>query len=780
MKIMKKQSIYALMSAIALSGAIGFSSCSSTEEDNVPVNPGYNPETGEVPVEFLFKVSTSTNNSSTRMSGNATQASGNTFRGISDTKLFSFVQTESGKQLLNPDLPIGRRYDLSELVTANQIDATNSHRVIEMAFPLNTNTLVLYGRATSSAVETPYSLEESFGSLEDNAENATAAKLSDLTFSVKRRLDSDAKATYHNVEKLLAGILTCIMSTNCSRVPEDGILASNHPNNVELVPIYKFTVQKENIWGDADHQISWESYATTFADPEDKTSEKRSPYSPTHALYPLEEKLSNLYIEMTTIQGDGGELRAASGEDLLKTINDLWSVVNEVRCATPLNVEETVAKYLAAEIHNNFMSFFTASSIPTEPGPVSGVSFKSTEEVKTAFDANDFWPTSTAGEKQQLPSISLPGGKNLSTFPGCYNIPKGATHVKFDKTKKIYEYPATFNTSGVGNVDFTVNDYLFCPELIYYGNSPIRVSDTEYKPNQYPQGVSNWDNESNWAADWNDNYVKSSTRSVAMKYDINYGTALLETKVKYGASVLKDNNHYIQKQFHPGEINDYQTTEGEYNQEPDKKITVNGNSFQLVGVVVGGQSRNVGWDFLPKKVGTTPAYEYGFVYDSAIPTEAQKIPEYGSTSSPNYTLLFDNYDESIADDDIQNSVYVALEFKNNSGQDFFGNYNLIRDGGHFYLIGLLDLTSGAFNWPTGSSHILPPYNSDGTSKKIKRVFMQDYVTKVNFVIGENSLKYAYLTSPDLRSTSLRLGLSVDIQWSAGIDFGEVNMGGTQY
>ena len=138
--------------------------------------------------------------------------------------------------------------------------------------------------------------------------------------------------------------------------------------------------------------------------------------------------------------------------------------------------------------------------------------------------------------------------------------------------------------------------------------------------------------------------------------------------------------------------------------------------------------------------------------------------------------------QSIADEAPQKSVYVALEFKNNSGLDFFGNYNLIRDGGHFYLIGLLDLTSASsnFNWPTGSSHILPPYNSDGTSKKIKRVFMQDYVTKVNFVIGENSLKYAYLTSPDLRSTSLRLGLSVDIQWSAGIDFGEVNMGGTQY
>ena len=43
---MKKNFIYALMSAIALTGLMGLTSCAESEE--LDVNPGYNPETGEV------------------------------------------------------------------------------------------------------------------------------------------------------------------------------------------------------------------------------------------------------------------------------------------------------------------------------------------------------------------------------------------------------------------------------------------------------------------------------------------------------------------------------------------------------------------------------------------------------------------------------------------------------------------------------------------------------------------------------------------------------------
>ena len=119
-----------------------------------------------------------------------------------------------------------------------------------------------------------------------------------------------------------------------------------------------------------------------------------------------------------------------------------------------------------------------------------------------------------------------------------------------------------------------------------------------------------------------------------------------------------------------------------------------------------------------------------------------------------------------------------MELVNNTGEDFFGEHGLIRNGGTFYLVGQLDPASKAPTW-ADSDHPLPPYNSDGTTNKVARVFIQDYMTSVNFTIGEYSLQHAFLTVPDLRYSSLTLGLSVDLNWETGINFGEVTIGGGQ-
>ena len=64
------------------------------------------------------------------------------------------------------------------------------------------------------------------------------------------------------------------------------------------------------------------------------------------------------------------------------------------------------------------------------------------------------------------------------------------------------------------------------------------------------------------------------------------------------------------------------------------------------------------------------------------------------------------------------------------------------------------------------------YNKDG----LIPVIVQDYRTTVTFKIGPNSLQYAYLTVPDLRSSNMTLGLSVDIQWKQGLIYDEVVVG----
>ena len=132
-----------------------------------------------------------------------------------------------------------------------------------------------------------------------------------------------------------------------------------------------------------------------------------------------------------------------------------------------------------------------------------------------------------------------------------------------------------------------------------------------------------------------------------------------------------------------------------------------------------------------------------------------------------------------------------MEFKNNS-KDFYGQNNLIRNGSTFYIIGKLDpdkrpanlteITDAAYiadkslgiTWPT--KYALPPYDADGNTIKQRRVFMQDFMTIATFVIGENSLQKALVAEPDVRSGQIALGLSVDLEWQTGINFGEIILG----
>ena len=156
------------------------------------------------------------------------------------------------------------------------------------------------------------------------------------------------------------------------------------------------------------------------------------------------------------------------------------------------------------------------------------------------------------------------------------------------------------------------------------------------------------------------------------------------------------------------------------------------------------------------------------VYDNDLPSTA--IPT--TSGNENYTMVWDNY----TTDATQNTVYVALELTNNSGKDFWGMNNLIRNGASFYLIGKLDPNnaSNTITWPT--KYALPPYNTDGSTIQTPRIFIQDYMTTANFVIGEESLKQALVSVPDLRASHLSLGLSVDLSWSNGLNFESVILG----
>ena len=85
---MKKYFNYAFAGAIALLGAMGFTSCSSSEDaESANVNPTYDPAKNTVTTQFVLNVASKAN-SNTRSGATDVQESGN-FRGIEKVKLFS-------------------------------------------------------------------------------------------------------------------------------------------------------------------------------------------------------------------------------------------------------------------------------------------------------------------------------------------------------------------------------------------------------------------------------------------------------------------------------------------------------------------------------------------------------------------------------------------------------------------------------------------------------------------------------------------------------------------
>ena len=53
--------------------------------------------------------------------------------------------------------------------------------------------------------------------------------------------------------------------------------------------------------------------------------------------------------------------------------------------------------------------------------------------------------------------------------------------------------------------------------------------------------------------------------------------------------------------------------------------------------------------------------------------------------------------------------------------------------------------------------------------------MQDYMTTASLILTKTSLQHAYVTVPDLRSSQISLGVSIDMDWKPGLAF-EVEMG----
>lgn len=323
-----------------------------------------------------------------------------------------------------------------------------------------------------------------------------------------------------------------------------------------------------------------------------------------------------------------------------------------------------------------------------------------------------------------------------SNYPNNINLPDGAVELSFAEATKKFYYAATSGLTGLSALDAA--KICFPSAIYYFQSSDLAATAMELDASQWPTTTSKWVNESapwlsatstletGWTSD-----VKATTRSIAMRKNINYGVANLVTTVKCGAASLPDNTGLAVTD--PSEFAD--------------EVAVPAAGFPVSGLLIGGQPTKVGFNFQPA---TDDAFNLT-IYDNALPTGI--AAKNGAASTPNYTIVLPNDKGRTATD--QNKVNVAIELTNKTDKPFRGIDGIIPVGGKFYLVGQLD-----------------PKNHNVTGVSNPAVFMSDYKTTLNLNI--TSLKSAYNTIPDLRSTKLQLGLSVDLEWQAGILF-DVNI-----
>ena len=687
---MKKNFKFAILGAIALVGAVNLTSCSSSD-DVAEVNPGYNSETNEVPINFVFNIANNAS-SSTRQGTTAVQE-GTTFRGMNNVKLFSFVGTSG---YVTRNAAVSKYYDMDDLLSVGSITSTASHRILNMSIPVGSNAMLFYGKAPSPTSEDEKCAN---GYIDYNITFSSDNKLT-THFKLKNRLETTESANLEATEDLAAAILTDLLNVSTP------------------VVIGGATTDDSYTWAQACVDYKRGSNAE------------------------LVNSMGAAYDKWTTIGEE--ELRAGSAEAIILMVQDLKNTLDVVTNATPTTDAETTAWNLASAAATKWNSYFQVVEGILKFKPVSNI-------------------TGTGGPLASSATTSMKAvtDTELNGFPQCYGLPSGSSVIVWNSTK--FEYRRGTNV-GPLTTGLLIKDKIMYPaELTYYCNGGLRTSNVAKAASGYPDGATNWANNSNdlWT-DFSGTSVSSSTMAVALKPNVNYGVALLNTTVKLDANVsnFEDNRAACTEE----------TT--------NATIAKSDLNLELKGVLVGGQCEETGWDFTRRipntdETGSAGAFDY-IIYDSKMAGGSSNlaVPTTATSTSPNYTLVFDNYNSGKADDATQDKVKVALELVN-KGAPFWGKNNLIGTNSTFYLVGELDpeTSTTILTWNADPNYQVPPINeSTGESKEIKRVFIQDYMTNAVFTIGATSLQNAYVTVPDLRSTQMTFGLSVDISWRSGLEF----------
>lgn len=444
--------------------------------------------------------------------------------------------------------------------------------------------------------------------------------------------------------------------------------------------------------------------------------------------------LANLSHELTAINSTADFTTDTEAAKIINALNEIakakvtdtdgndytWAAIGN-ETTLPSWLTENEKKFLAAR-YNEFTSLKAGSK-------TSVVEF--IKNLKTALVGETGEPTIPAERKLTKEiydkCVSALTAIESIDFPGKFKLPDGVATLSWTTGGFAYNTPENV-TIGTGN---SVNYKKICypAELSYFVNTTTMVSDKDMSNLSEFPAYNDWTNPTgaNWTGkSFSESAVENTTRTVGLKDPVQYSVAVLKSTVRCNTATLEDNAHAA------GGFKDNQS------------ITVNDNSFPVTGILIGGQPASVDWKYEPASSETFENTIYDNVMNGSpmYAKYASEVPTEG-----NYTLVFDNKKTGA-----ENSVYVAIELTNNSGQAFYGKDGIIQKDTKFYLIGILDPNKEGLPKPAG----------------VNRVFVQDYVTTANFKIKD--LKSAYNCIPDLRTSGINVGLAVDLDWKSGITF----------
>lgn len=325
--------------------------------------------------------------------------------------------------------------------------------------------------------------------------------------------------------------------------------------------------------------------------------------------------------------------------------------------------------------------------------------------------------------------------KTDPNFPGKYNLPDGAVQLTYSTntfayTDNVNYTPETEVTGQLRGV--ALGDYVYPASLYYWVPTTIRISDNSVLSNI--SSPASWDgilDNYETGGSYTQTNVSITTQSVSLYSPIQYAVA-----------------SFIVNAYFKGEIEDG----GENFPGGGKVVTIPTDGMKLTGILIGGQ-KTVGWDFRQPATGFTgnDNKEYT-IYDASHKSGTGGadawIPVKTSSTgiTPAYSLALET--KGTTDKDPE-TVRFALEFINNTEEEFVGRDGIVPVGGKFYLVGELHSETTADG---GDAHV--------------KVFEQDHKTVANVSI--TSLKNAYNCIPDLRSPRLELGLSVNLKWEDGL------------